>query len=199
MSIKVSQINQSELNLFVQKQILTTTIGDLLDVSTDAEIGGALTFVGSPPIWQCVISTEDPLLTEDGLKLVAGSPPTRELLAVDDTVARRHTRNFFTLPVSGKSNAGVVFSSGAPGFIFKEISGEVDESIYRFFAQNGDLVFDIRNDSNTFSKNWLHVKRDGMDVVIDFNGKQVTVNGEEIATKSDIQTLLDRIEQLESA
>lgn len=200
MAIKISQIDQAELERFVKRQI-EFSLKEATDIQlTGVRDGDMLVFDGSPKVWSNQPFPEQIYLTEDGLQIVAGSPPTKELLAVDETVARRNTRNRLTMPVSGKSNAAIVFASGAPGFIFNQVDAEPDEMVYRFFASGGELAFDIRNDGNTKSKNWLHVKRNGMTITqIDLQGAKVTVNGKEIATEDDIAALLARIEALENA
>ena len=200
MAIKLSQIDKEGLRSFIDKQVARATLTGLVDCRLDVlHEGEALTLIGSPPVWTNHPLPEQIYLTEDGLQIVVGSPPTKELLAVDETVARRNTRNRLTMPVSGKNNAAIVFASGAPGFIFNEIGAEKDELVYRFFASGGDLSFDIRNDGNTKSENWLFVQRDGMVIKqIDLQAEKVTVNGKEVATQDDIDALIARIEELEN-
>jgi hypothetical protein len=200
MAIKISQIDKEDLRTFIEKQISRATIEDLVNIRMDTpKRGETLTLVGSPPVWANNPPPEQIYLTEDGLQIVIGSPPTKEMLAVDNTVLRTNTRNRLMMPVSGKSNASVVFASGAPGFIFNQVDADADEMVYRFFASGGDLAFDIRNDRNTKSQNWLFVKRNGMTIEqIDLQGSKVTVNGKEIATEDDIAALLARIEALEN-
>ena len=200
MAIKLSQLDLADLERFIQKQIVLS-LDEVTNIRLDSpKDGDMLVFDGSPRVWSNAPFPEQIYLTEDGLRIVAGSPPTKELLAVDETVARRNARNRLTMPVSGKSNAPIVFASGAPGFIFNQVDAEKDEMVYRFFASGGELAFDIRNDGNTFSKNWLHVKRNGMTIAqIDLQAEKVTVNGKEIATQDDVAALVARIEALENA
>ncbi len=201
MSIKLSQINLSELEKFVNKQIKSATLNLVSDIHlNNLKDGDLLSYVGSPSVWKNSPFPEQIYLTEDGLQIVVGSPPTKELLAVDETVARRNTRNYFTLPVGGKRNAPIVFTSGAPGFIFDNVDAEEDERFWRFYASDGDLFFDCRNDANSASLGWLYVKRSGFNVdVVAFEADEVTINGERVITESEFNDLLARIEVLENA
>lgn len=201
MSIKLSQINESELNTFVDTRI-TRALDAVSDSLSNVQVGDTLTFTGSPPVWT---NTPFPEIKDvrvgEGLVSGIGSPSSVTTFSVGSTVVRTNTRNQFTLPVSGKANAGVVFSSGAPGFIFNELGADKDEGVYRFYSQNGSLFFDIRNDANSLSKNWLLVTRTGAGIDnVDFQATSVSVNNEAVITRAEfdrvVKTLGDRITAL---
>jgi len=75
---------------------------------------------------------------------------------------------------------------------------DANEKVWRFFAQDGQLFFDLRNDTNSNSLNWLEVRREGLSINnVNFTTKSFTINDNKVLTSADISNLVTRIEQLE--
>lgn len=197
-NIKLKQIDQKQLRSFVDSRIAKTTLAELKGVAfSTLRRGDLLTLCGSPPSWLNVPEDNIDLISGEGIIVTVGSPDTT-VVSVDSMVALRNTKNEFTLPLSGISNAGVVLKSGAPGMIFYETDADANEKVWRFFVQDGQLFFDLRNDTNSNSLNWLEVKREGLSINnVNFTTKSFTINDNKVLTSADISNLVTRIEQLE--
>jgi len=195
-TIKVLQISQEELASFVSTELAGTTLDGLNNVvlSTLTE-GEVLSYSGSPLEWRNVPSSAPSIKGGDGITSSVGSPTSTTLIVVDSTVARRDAintfqqANTFTATVSGINSAGVFLQSAVPGYILDDTGAGADESIWRVFSSGGQLVYDVRNDANDTSANWLTVDRTGITVTaINFVADSLTFNGVPIHTGSPIDS-----------
>ena len=192
-TIKVLQISQSELASFVSTELANTPLDGLSGVDLSALTEGeALIYSGSPLEWRNVPSAQG-LSGGDGINVTAGSPTA--LIAVDSSVARRtaintfQQNNFFTAAVSGIANAGVVLRSAVPGYILDMTGagGSPDGKIWRVYASGNTLFYDVRNEANDTSVNWLTVERDGTTITsINFVADAMTFNGGAIHVGSPV-------------
>lgn len=76
--------------------------------------------------------------------------------------ARKSASNVFTSAwVTGFTGMPIVMTSTSPGLGWSETDGAVDAKNWRQYVEAGRMVFDVFNDGNTVSAEWLRVDRTG--------------------------------------